>query len=155
MTLTRATAVITYVALIISLGSSINAEARHHHRHHRSPKNAISLSVPPTAAPMSSPPAKNAISHSSPSPSPAPGDSHSYSLYNVLAYGAVGDGVSDDTEAFKTVWDSACQEMSPSMILVPQGYSFLLRSTIFVGPCQNNLIFQVQVLSDFLISRLL
>jgi polygalacturonase len=151
MTLTRATAVITYVALIISLGSSINAEARHHHRHHRSPKNAISLSVPPTAAPMSTPPAN----HSSPSPSPVPGDSHSYSLYNVLAYGAVGDGVSDDTEAFKTVWDSACQEMSPSMILVPQGYSFLLRSTIFVGPCQNNLIFQVQVLSDFLISRLL
>lgn len=141
--------VIAFVSLLFLCGI-INTEARHHRlRHHRGPKNTIS--IPPTGAPVYSPPASsnsNSTNHSSPLPSPAPSNSPSYSLFNVLAYGAVGNGVSDDTEAFKMVWDSACQEMNPSMILAPQGYSFLLKSTMFVGPCQNNLIFQVRRLTN-------
>ncbi|KAJ4783424.1 Pectin lyase-like superfamily protein [Rhynchospora pubera] len=153
MTLTRLTALVVVVSLLFLCGT-IDTEARHPHRHHRSPKNMIS--APPTGAPLYSPPtaASNASSNSTnssppssspgaPIPTPAPTGANSYSLFDVLTYGAVGNGVSDDTEAFKTAWDSACQEMNPSMISVPKGYSFLIKSTIFAGPCQNIIIFQV------------
>ncbi|PSS06072.1 Polygalacturonase [Actinidia chinensis var. chinensis] len=57
-------------------------------------------------------------------------------------FGAVGDGITDDTDAFKTVWDTACQVES-GVLLVPNGYSFMIQSTIFTGPCQSGFVFQV------------
>ncbi|XP_078158870.1 polygalacturonase At1g48100-like isoform X2 [Carex rostrata] len=142
MPLTRFTVVVAFM-LLMFLWGSIKTEGRHRHSnsHHRSPKNTIS--IPPTGAPPLNSNSSNNNHSMSPLPSPAPVDSDSYSLFDVRAYGAVGNGVNDDTNAFKTAWDSACAEMNPSLILVPGGYSCLLKSTIFVGPCQNNIIFQV------------
>lgn len=64
------------------------------------------------------------------------------SIFNVLSYGAVGDGVIDDTQAFKMAWDTACQ-VDSAILLVPKHYSFMIQSTIFTGPCKSGLIFKV------------
>ncbi|XP_027102502.1 polygalacturonase At1g48100 [Coffea arabica] len=81
-------------------------------------------------------------------PSPAP-EAHSPSpadfaaIFNVLSYGAVGDGVADDTQAFKMAWDDACHTDS-GILLVPSRYSFMIQSTIFTGPCKSGLVFQIE-----------
>lgn len=91
-------------------------------------------------------------------PAPAPivagtdgNSSYSATIFDVRSFGAVGDGVSDDTEAFKNAWVSACQAGS-AVLLSPQGYSFKIRSAIFTGPCQSGIVFQVHciILVDLL-----
>ncbi|KAM7277527.1 hypothetical protein ACFE04_004661 [Oxalis oulophora] len=66
-----------------------------------------------------------------------------YNVRNVLEFGAVGDGIADETEAFKVAWDEACQAEESATLFVPAGYSFMLQSTIFSGPCKNNLTLQI------------
>lgn len=61
-------------------------------------------------------------------------------------FGAAGDGETDDTQAFKMAWDAGCQAESTSVILVPKGFSFMIQSTIFTGPCVQGLVFQVILL---------
>ncbi|KAK6118138.1 hypothetical protein DH2020_048122 [Rehmannia glutinosa] len=63
-------------------------------------------------------------------------------IYDVRMFGGVGDGETDDTEAFKTAWDNACQT-DYGVLLVPYGHSFVIQSTIFTGPCRTGFIFQV------------
>lgn len=99
------------------------------------------------------------ISQISPPPSGAPAPGSSYQppkvepiinngVFDVRKFGAVGDGTTDDTEAFKTAWDAACQFES-GVILVPNGYSFMIQSTIFTGPCKGGLVFQVSIVFIF------
>uniref|UniRef100_A0A5B7BSG7 Polygalacturonase n=1 Tax=Davidia involucrata TaxID=16924 RepID=A0A5B7BSG7_DAVIN len=57
-------------------------------------------------------------------------------------FGAAGDGITDDTAAFKAAWDAVCQ-VDSGVLLVPYGYSFMIQSTIFTGPCQTGFVFQV------------
>ncbi|GMY22057.1 polygalacturonase At1g48100-like [Fagus crenata] len=64
-------------------------------------------------------------------------------IFNVQSFGAIGDGVTDDTLAFKMAWDSACQAESSGILLVPKGYSFMIQSTIFTGPCKSGITFQI------------
>lgn len=98
------------------------AHARYHHHHHKKHKHSSHhASVPPEASPPALP------------PSP---------VYDVRMFGAVGDGVADDTEAFKTAWDNACQTQS-GVLLVPFGFIFMIQSTVFTGPCQTAFVFQV------------
>ncbi|KAK3415356.1 hypothetical protein EUGRSUZ_H00895 [Eucalyptus grandis] len=82
-----------------------------------------------------------------PSPSLAgpPGDhNRSTNVFDVRTFGAVGGGGADNTEAFKMVWDAACSSQVESPVLyVPSGYSFMVQSTIFTGPCQGGIVFQV------------
>ncbi|KAG8363942.1 hypothetical protein BUALT_Bualt19G0074800 [Buddleja alternifolia] len=90
------------------------------------------------------------ISQISASPSPAPEASQpasnrtSSSVFSVLSYGAVGDGVADDTQAFKTAWDAACQADASAVFLVPRHYIFMIQSSIFTGPCKSGLVFQIE-----------
>jgi polygalacturonase len=67
-------------------------------------------------------------------------------IFNVQSFGAIGDGVTDDTLAFKMAWDSACQAESSGILLVPKGYSFMIQTTIFTGPCKSGITFQVLLL---------
>ncbi|KAJ4844789.1 hypothetical protein Tsubulata_003503 [Turnera subulata] len=104
----------------------------HHHKHSRPPHKIIStISEPPTPAPE---------------PSAVPSDDGSTNnasgVFDVRRFGAVGDGVTDDTEAFKMAWDTACQ-VDGAVILVPYGQKFMIQSTIFTGPCQGGLVLQV------------
>lgn len=83
-----------------------------------------------------------------PPPEPIDGNhgwnsTNSTAVLDVRALGAIGDGVSDDTEALKSAWEAACQG-GPGLILLPQGYTFKIQSTIFAGPCRSELTFQVR-----------
>ncbi|KAJ3708012.1 hypothetical protein LUZ61_011717 [Rhynchospora tenuis] len=115
--------------------------------------NVISLA--PNSEPAADSITNRPVTHfitsaSSPSiaPNPTPVPSHSKldgsnNVFDVRSNGAVGDGKTDDTKAFKAAWDLACNKTSQAKILVPKGYFFLLNPTEFQGPCQNNLTFQV------------
>ncbi|KAA0058542.1 polygalacturonase [Cucumis melo var. makuwa] len=97
----------------------------HHHRHSY-------ISHPPSLSP-------------SPSDSPDDGDYiNDTNIFDVRAFGAIGDGIVDDTEAFKMAWDTACQsEDDSAVMLVPYGFSFMIQSTIFTGPCHGYLMLRV------------
>ncbi|KAM1191553.1 hypothetical protein PS2_011814 [Malus domestica] len=74
-----------------------------------------------------------------------PGNNSSNSsdcVFNVMDYGAVGDGSADDTAAFRQAWKEACAVES-GVVLAPSDYCFKITSTIFSGPCQAGLVFQV------------
>ncbi|XP_071695659.1 polygalacturonase At1g48100-like [Rutidosis leptorrhynchoides] len=65
------------------------------------------------------------------------------STFNVLDYGAKGDGKSDDIKAFQAAWADACKSDS-STIIVPSGYKFLVGPTSFSGSnCHKRMSFQV------------
>ncbi|KAB5569554.1 hypothetical protein DKX38_003347 [Salix brachista] len=100
-----------------------------HHKHnddHKSP----TISEPPA-----------------PPPEPAnPSDGSGYNssaVFDVRDFGAIGDGIIDDTDAFKMAWDAACNQVDSAVILVPSGFDFIIQSTIFTGPCHDGLVFQV------------
>ncbi|CAN1196405.1 Polygalacturonase At1g48100 [Linum perenne] len=79
-----------------------------------------------------------------PAPTPAPASAYDdgQGVLDVRRFGAIGDGVTDDTIAFKMAWDAACQ-VGSSVIRVPKGFTFMIQPTIFTGPCQSGVIFQV------------
>ncbi|KAH7570302.1 hypothetical protein JRO89_XS05G0083300 [Xanthoceras sorbifolium] len=62
-------------------------------------------------------------------------------LVNVDSFGAVGDGVSDDTQAFVNAWSTACST-AKSVFLVPPGRRYLVNATRFNGPCADKLVIQ-------------
>ncbi|CAI9101350.1 OLC1v1038651C1 [Oldenlandia corymbosa var. corymbosa] len=127
--------------------SNYSKEARPKPEPHLSLISQISL--PPSPAPARAPePFASAPAPNSPAPSPSvvsSGDSSdSAHIFNVLSYGAVGDGVTDDAPAFKMAWDDACHVDDTATILVPNRYTFLIQSSIFTGPCKSNLVFQIE-----------
>ncbi|KAK9117175.1 hypothetical protein Sjap_016122 [Stephania japonica] len=64
-------------------------------------------------------------------------------VFNVLSFGAKGDGNTDDTKAFEAAWAAACPKEA-STIIVPPGHVFLVGPISFSGPnCQPNIVFQV------------
>lgn len=63
-------------------------------------------------------------------------------LMNVDSFGAVGDGVSDDTKAFENAWKQACSTAA-AVLLVPSDRIYLVNATRFKGPCAENLIVQI------------
>ncbi|KAH9301996.1 hypothetical protein KI387_013579, partial [Taxus chinensis] len=63
-------------------------------------------------------------------------------VVNVDAFGAKGDGKTDDTEAFENAWKKACSS-APSTFRVPKGKSYIVNQITFSGPCQSALRVQV------------
>ncbi|KAK3041813.1 hypothetical protein RJ639_000329 [Escallonia herrerae] len=63
-------------------------------------------------------------------------------LVNVDGFGAVGDGISDDTQAFVNAWKQACST-TKSVFLVPLGRRYLVNATRFRGPCADKLLIQI------------
>ncbi|CAN4086384.1 unnamed protein product [Withania somnifera] len=61
--------------------------------------------------------------------------------FNVINFGAVGDGRTDDLPAFLKAWEAVCQSESSSVILViPKRKKFLLTPSTFDGPCKPSRI---------------
>ncbi|KAK7290467.1 hypothetical protein RIF29_04912 [Crotalaria pallida] len=61
--------------------------------------------------------------------------------FDVLSYGAKGDGHSDDSAAFIEAWKAMCganQSTTIPTLLVKAGYTFFLHQSIFKGPCKSN-----------------
>ncbi|KAJ8622933.1 hypothetical protein MRB53_031462 [Persea americana] len=83
----------------------------------------------------------------SPSPAPAPpkkGHTDSDStVFNVIDFGAKGDGATDDTKAFQAAWAAACK-VEASTMMVPSKFKFFVGPISFSGPyCQQNIVFQL------------
>ncbi|KAJ0035674.1 hypothetical protein Pint_24955 [Pistacia integerrima] len=57
--------------------------------------------------------------------------------YNVLKFGAKGNGVTDSTQAFIKAWAAACGSEESTTIYVPKG-RHLLGSMAFKGDCKNS-----------------
>ncbi|KAG5223557.1 polygalacturonase [Salix suchowensis] len=59
--------------------------------------------------------------------------------FNVLNFGAVGDGKADDSPAFTRAWGALCGASGGTLTLaVPAGHTFLLKPVKFEGPCKSN-----------------
>ncbi|KAF5792175.1 putative polygalacturonase [Helianthus annuus] len=64
-------------------------------------------------------------------------------IFNVLSFGAKGDGTTDDTKAFEAAWLAACK-LEASTMVVPKGSVFLIKPISFSGPnCESNIVFQL------------
>ncbi|KAK8525046.1 hypothetical protein V6N13_016040 [Hibiscus sabdariffa] len=61
-------------------------------------------------------------------------------LFNVLSYGASGDGTTDDSSAFMKAWSDTCNATNNPTLVIPQGKQFLVRQMIFKGPCKSSTI---------------
>ncbi|KAI3737924.1 hypothetical protein L2E82_27940 [Cichorium intybus] len=64
---------------------------------------------------------------------------HSHgSAYNVMNYGAKGDGKTDDTKAFQEAWQQLCNDVGPkSRLTIPLTKTFLVGPINFQGPCKS------------------
>ncbi|CAN8277089.1 unnamed protein product [Cochlearia groenlandica] len=59
-------------------------------------------------------------------------------IYNVLDFGATGDGETDDSEAFVETWKAMCGSSgSLKSLLIPPNNTFLLQPLLFQGPCKS------------------
>ncbi|CAJ2664854.1 unnamed protein product [Trifolium pratense] len=65
-------------------------------------------------------------------------------IYNVMDYGARGDGKSDDTQAFATAWSNICKARGKSTLIIPAGKSFLVTKVHFSGPCNAKIHIQLE-----------
>ncbi|KAJ8773823.1 hypothetical protein K2173_008286 [Erythroxylum novogranatense] len=111
------------------------SQARSHNSHH---SKGSQPKPPPSTAPSPTPSPKPPKEDAPPIP-PQQGSA----TFNVLDFGAKGDGKSDDTKAFQAAWASACI-VEASMMLVPAEYVFLVGPISFSGPyCKQNIVFQL------------
>ncbi|KAK2651572.1 hypothetical protein Ddye_011428 [Dipteronia dyeriana] len=58
-------------------------------------------------------------------------------VFFVGHFGAKGNGVDDDTQAFKDVWERACSFPRRTRIVIPAGFTMLTRPIDFGGPCKS------------------
>ncbi|CAN0886587.1 Probable polygalacturonase At3g15720 [Linum grandiflorum] len=56
--------------------------------------------------------------------------------FNVLRYGAVGDGVTDSSKAFLKAWDDFCGAAGQPSLVIPDKV-FFLKPVVFFGPCKS------------------
>ncbi|KAL5203506.1 hypothetical protein ABZP36_014458 [Zizania latifolia] len=75
-----------------------------------------------------------------PQPPAAPSQN---TVFNVIDFGARGDGVTDDTQSFEAAWAAACK-VEESTVLVPSELEFVVGPISFSGPCcKPNILFQL------------
>ncbi|CAL4976677.1 unnamed protein product [Urochloa decumbens] len=128
--------------------NSAHAHAPSSHSHAPGPSSGSRRHASPPAPPPSSG-SGAAGGYPTPSDAPAPepaagGGAGAASVYDVVKdFGAVGDGVADDTDAIKTAWDTACQDDGDGVVLAASGHSFLVHTTVFTGPCQGTVTIQL------------
>ncbi|KAL9151377.1 hypothetical protein ABFS82_11G047700 [Erythranthe guttata] len=59
-------------------------------------------------------------------------------VFNVMDYGATGDGLTDDSQAFLEAWEAACNALVEfPKIYVPEESTFLVNPISFYGPCNS------------------
>ncbi|CAA7024024.1 unnamed protein product [Microthlaspi erraticum] len=70
---------------------------------------------------------------------------------DVTQYGAVGDGVTDASQAFLKAWEVICSGAGDGQLVVPAGMTFMLQPLNFQGPCKSTPIV-VQILGNLFAS---
>ncbi|KAJ0007203.1 hypothetical protein Pint_30076 [Pistacia integerrima] len=61
----------------------------------------------------------------------------------VADFGAKGDGLHDDTEAFENAWKLACSSRIRIVIVIPAEYTSLIRPIDFFGPCKSKVTLEI------------
>ncbi|CAN0901948.1 Probable polygalacturonase At3g15720 [Linum grandiflorum] len=56
--------------------------------------------------------------------------------FNVLDYGAVGDGDTNSADAFLKAWDDVCGASGQPTLVIPSGKVFMITPVSFTGPCK-------------------
>ncbi|XVF43990.1 hypothetical protein PTKIN_Ptkin02bG0084100 [Pterospermum kingtungense] len=132
-------------------GKSHGYGSGHHNYHNggskpKAPPYKTTPSSPKTKPPPApSPPIPKPKKGVPSTPPPQKGYSHSQqsNVFDVLHFGAKGDGKTDDTKAFQAAWAAACK-MESSTVVVPSEFVFLVGPISFSGPyCQANIVFQL------------
>ncbi|KAJ6725623.1 PECTIN LYASE-LIKE SUPERFAMILY PROTEIN [Salix purpurea] len=128
------------VAIFIVTFAMISVEARKHHNSRNKPhKHLKGKGSNGHNAPD---PAENI-----PAPAPAPLPYHgSYParsiIFDVLSFGAKGDGVSDDSKALLAAWKAACK-VSGAVVEIPAKFEFLIKPITLQGPCMPHLVLEI------------
>ncbi|XP_024538207.1 polygalacturonase-2 isoform X2 [Selaginella moellendorffii] len=63
-------------------------------------------------------------------------------VFDVTSFGALGDGETDDSQAFLSAWEAACFVPS-STVLFPATYSFVIGPVELSGPCADYITLRV------------
>ncbi|XP_015572485.2 probable polygalacturonase At3g15720 [Ricinus communis] len=74
------------------------------------------------------------------------------SILNVVDFGAIGDGQTNDSMAFLQAWNALCEATTAPLLRVPAGKTFLLQPVIFSGPCSSSRV-RIQVLGSIVAPR--
>ncbi|KAE9621692.1 putative polygalacturonase [Lupinus albus] len=61
---------------------------------------------------------------------------------NVNDYGAIGNGLDDNSVAFKEAWQAACSYDGDVILVVSEG-DYLLKPIKFSGPCKSNITVEI------------
>ncbi|CAN1281810.1 Polygalacturonase At1g48100 [Linum perenne] len=130
---------LSYVALALVLHNSCIVQGRHTFHKAKRGKHMRGSSSP-VPSPDNPPPPHSVPAD--PYPNEPPGGADSDCIFDVRSYGAVGDGLTDDTAAFRAAWKDACAVESAT-VLAPSGFSFMITSTIFNGPCKSGLVLKL------------
>ncbi|XP_021906641.1 probable polygalacturonase At1g80170 isoform X2 [Carica papaya] len=64
-------------------------------------------------------------------------------VITIADFGAKGDGLTDDTQAFENAWKMACSCPARSILLVPAGFTSLVHPIDFAGPCRSKVTLQI------------
>ncbi|KAG6423753.1 hypothetical protein SASPL_114156 [Salvia splendens] len=64
-------------------------------------------------------------------------------FFNVVRYGAISDGTTDNSQAFLKAWKDACAYNGRSRFWIPNG-KFLLRKASFEGSCNGSMAFLIK-----------
>ncbi|KAF8406946.1 hypothetical protein HHK36_006067 [Tetracentron sinense] len=57
--------------------------------------------------------------------------------FNVVDYGAAGDGTTDDSQAFLKAWKATCNTATGiPTVIIPERKTFLVNPTVFSGSCK-------------------
>ncbi|CAH2053603.1 unnamed protein product [Thlaspi arvense] len=70
---------------------------------------------------------------------------------DVTQYGAIGDGATDDSQAFLKAWEAVCSGTGDGQLIVPAGMTFMLQPLKFQGSCKSAPIL-VQILGNLVAS---
>ncbi|WJX43889.1 galacturonan 1,4-alpha-galacturonidase [Trifolium repens] len=57
-------------------------------------------------------------------------------IFNVMEYGARGDGKTDDSNAFLSAWKSTCAAEGSATLVIPANQIFLVTNLLFNGACK-------------------
>lgn len=79
--------------------------------------------------------------------------SSSPNVFSVDAFGAKGDGKTDDSQAFMTSWNRACSTPEATLV-VSKNKNYLLKPLTFSGPCKSSITLEVsfmKILESFLL----
>ncbi|KAL9226349.1 hypothetical protein vseg_002173 [Gypsophila vaccaria] len=117
---------------VISVESRKNNGMSHTNKHHNKQRHGRAKS----GHSCQSSPALPPPSYASSTPPPIS------STFNVLSFGAKGDGVTDDSKAFVGAWEAACK-VTGATVEVPSGYSFFIKPITLQGPCMPQLVLQI------------